>query len=671
MANVGVDINVRASGGEQLERLKDLIGGLGTSFSDIQKTVSSKGGIPSQGSNSGSLSQPGGGDPNPDLYQGLLQMGGSLSEITDILKEILGVETDAVKGDPTKLPGGLSDPKGGGFLDGAKGVLGGKGSPFEGLAKATTKLGLVTAGIGVAVELAGAGLAAYNERIKTSGNTINSLGSGGSVASAAQAQVKSHSYFQFIESEALNTFLVGIPKLAVSIAEAMIGTEKAKSREEAWSSYKQYIPEILETKGRIGGYESSEEIFNQSSIANIYGYSSSTGLEVMKGLAGYGVNSFRPYSYKDDNDIKHGSSEAMYMGRQFGVNPSENIPLLGQAGRYGKNENKDENSNVLRYVAGSLKTQGLDRGMFSEMRDSFEKVFSSSLKSGVVQSFSDIGSTLNFFSKGGETWKGGLGADKLLGMNSVMAGAVNLTSDKDAFLFQSLQEKGEGYWDVAKKLEKGMTEENIGSIAKRLDSESGGNLDDMRHKVMSTFGLSATDTITFTDMLKNGLKSGNFGTASKEFEILSETSEEKTMAVLERISHAAAECASILTTTVGLSAMGGLDSMGGFQAIALARDVLESDTKIADGVHDYQLSGDGFSLVDIAILRNAAKYMGQDQKGRYKTAYEKAINPNPDPKVNDSGGSNISSSEVAVLIGIIAEGTAIAIKNAAIVIEEP
>lgn len=552
MEQVGIGINVKAEGVDSIRNLAQAVQVLGGDLSDLERKANGQtaaglgGAVAETGKESGE---------REEVLEGFVGGKEELAKLTEITQKILDSITKSAqpssviagknRAEPEKeennrfaallkstfrrffpqLSGKSSDL----VLDAVGSGLGGSGGA-AGLMAAVKKLAVPLGAAAVAIKAVSSLVTAgfnMDSRLTAGRAQAFSQYASGDIAGARRSEYESSIGGQLLQSRLLGILTLGI----TTAINAWKNNELTKDEafEKMFGAYSGFIPELLNARGRGLG-EPSNILADVAENANRYGFDASVGIAVKSALAEY-------------SNASGGLNQSLLFSRQFGVDSTTLAGFYGNAAQYGQ-------GNALDYVGGTLETQGVGRGRFREFLDAFSSIFTSSLSDGVVRSFADISASMNFLSKGGQTWIGEQGARKLGQMDSVLRGAIGIKSDQDAMLYQAIMRDGEDYWSVAQRMEQGMTPENMKAVADQLWAETGGNANDIKHKLMSTFGFSATDTVKLYDMLAQGMVSGNFGRASESWSQLSQTSEEKTLSAVETIKSDVALIAATMTESM-------------------------------------------------------------------------------------------------------------------------
>jgi hypothetical protein len=170
---------------------------------------------------------------------------------------------------------------------------------------------------------------------------------------------------------------------------------------------------------------------------------------------------------------------------------------LGQ--RYGQERGLDT-------TWATLRAQGLGPGQFEEVMGGIEETFTSLLSQGIVRSFEDIGRSQDFFSRAGQTWQGGIGAQRLQGMNQVVSQAGGLQSESDLFLYRAaaaMTEDGD-MLETKKLMEQGLTPEMFQGLMSEYEKFGYGRTESIM-QLSRTFGLSTTAAEELYDMKGAGM----------------------------------------------------------------------------------------------------------------------------------------------------------------------
>lgn len=550
MEQVGIGINVSATGTDSIKNLAQAVHVLGGDLSSLESKAKNQ-----TSAGMGDVSVSGGekAENGQEVLAGFLGGDASLNKLTEITQKILEAinKTQQESGKPKPKPepdekNNLASMLKGLFRKFFPGISGkGSDAVFDALGKqidgggAGGSAAILGAIKKIAVPLAVASLAIKSvTSLVTAGFNMSSKYTAGRAQAFSQyasgdiAGAKRSEYESSIGGQLLQSKILGFLTLGITTAiNAWKNNELTKDEalEKMFSAYSNFLPELLTARGK--GLGNPQDILaDAGKNANQYGFNASVGLAVKSALAEY-------------TGAGGGLNQSLYFSRQFGVDATAIAGFYGNATQFGQ-------QNALNYVGGTLESQGVGRGRFREFMDAFSSIFTGALADGVVRSFSDISASMNFLSKGGQTWTGEYGARKLGQMDSVLRGAIGIKSDQDAMLYQAIMRDGEDYWTVAQRMEQGMTPENMKAVAGQLWAETGGNANDIKHKLMSTFGFSATDTVKLYEMLAQGMSTGNFGQASMSWTELSQSSEERTLSTVEQIKTDTALIASSLTGTM-------------------------------------------------------------------------------------------------------------------------
>jgi len=142
------------------------------------------------------------------------------------------------------------------------------------------------------------------------------------------------------------------------------------------------------------------------------------------------------------------------------------------------------------------KSQGLEVAQYGELLTGIESAFTSALSRGVIRDPNDIAITQAFMARGGETFQGALGAQKVAGMDQATANAGNLQSQEDIFLYRAGQKlkanKSGGLIETQMLLEQGLSPELLNNLFGEYEAYGYGETEQIK-KLQSAFGLSVTD----------------------------------------------------------------------------------------------------------------------------------------------------------------------------------
>lgn len=157
----------------------------------------------------------------------------------------------------------------------------------------------------------------------------------------------------------------------------------------------------------------------------------------------------------------------------------------GMGQRYGQERSLDT-------TWATLRAQGLGPGQFEEVMGGIEQTFSGLLSQGIVRSMEDIGRSQTFFSQAGQTWQGGIGAQRLQGMNQAVSQAGSLQGDDDLFLYRAAaQLSGGDMLETKKLMEQGLTPELFQNLMQEYEKFGYGKTESIM-QLSRTFGLSTT-----------------------------------------------------------------------------------------------------------------------------------------------------------------------------------
>lgn len=260
--------------------------------------------------------------------------------------------------------------------------------------------------------------------------------------------------------------------------------------------YEQFVPTIMDTTAAFGDLKKSakdnSETFRDSlqaatKSANAFGYSIEQGLEVRKGLGKGGIGS----------GAAGGLSDSIFAyARGFGVDPGSLVGTQVMGSRY-------KQGNVLGMAAGGVAASGMGAGRYDEYLQAMAGTFEASLSKGVVKGFGEISSTMNFFSKLGDTWKGQLGSQRINQLSGSFEGATSLQKETDVLMYRAAQDvvkksgggKTGSYLDTMTMMERGMTPELFRAYGDQLRKTTGGNQLDMVEMTKESFGTNYTTAI--------------------------------------------------------------------------------------------------------------------------------------------------------------------------------
>lgn len=178
-------------------------------------------------------------------------------------------------------------------------------------------------------------------------------------------------------------------------------------------------------------------------------------------------------------------SQAAAYSQAYGLDFTRGAAFEGQLARYGQTRGLDWANAVRR-------SQGLSPAMLQEIMGGIQDIFQTGLSRGVIRTPSQIGRGLEFFGKAGPTWQGGLGAQKVQGLNQALAGASGLQNQSDIFLYRAAAAQGGNMIDIKKRMEAGMTPELFKNLMDEFDRFGYGKNESIM-QLSRMFGLSVTD----------------------------------------------------------------------------------------------------------------------------------------------------------------------------------
>jgi hypothetical protein len=264
--------------------------------------------------------------------------------------------------------------------------------------------------------------------------------------------------------------------------------------------YEAFIPSVMDATAAFGDLKSSVTqntvTFKQSlkaaaDSASKFGYTIEQGMSVRLALAKGGLSS----------GVASGLSDSVFgYARGYGVGPESltGAAVLGSRHKQG---------NVLGMAAGGVASSGMGAGRYDEYLQAMAGTFEAALSKGIVKGFGEISSTMNFFSRLGETWKGSLGAQRINQMSSAFEGSTSLQKETDVLMYRAAsalvtkETGGKGsYLDTMKKLEGGMSPELFKAFGSQLKEMTGGNQFDMVEMMRESMGVNYT---TAMDLVKS------------------------------------------------------------------------------------------------------------------------------------------------------------------------
>jgi len=169
----------------------------------------------------------------------------------------------------------------------------------------------------------------------------------------------------------------------------------------------------------------------------------------------------------------------------YGADFSNLAQFAGTTQRYGQTGGLDVTRALMR-------SQGIAPGQFEEVMGGIQDTFSASLSRGIVRSVQDIARSQEFFSRAGVTFQGGLGAQRLQGMNQAVSGAAGLNNQSDLFLYRAAAGiSGGGLLETRKLMEQGLTPELFQGLMGEFDRFGYGKTESVM-QLSKMFGISTT-----------------------------------------------------------------------------------------------------------------------------------------------------------------------------------
>ncbi len=180
-------------------------------------------------------------------------------------------------------------------------------------------------------------------------------------------------------------------------------------------------------------------------------------------------------------------SKAAAYSKAYGLDFNRAASFEGVTERYGQARGLDW-SNAIR------RAQGLPDALLGEVMEGMQDIFTQGLSSGVVKSLPEIGRSMEFISRAGETFQGGLGAQRLQGLNQAVSGAAGLQSQSDLFLYRAASglPGGGGLLETREIMEEGFTPELFEGLMKEFDRVGYGEIESVT-QLSKMFGLSTKD----------------------------------------------------------------------------------------------------------------------------------------------------------------------------------
>jgi len=353
---------------------------------------------------------------------------------------------------------------------------------------------------------------------------------------------------------------------------------------------------------------------------------------------------------------------SMAYGADFGALSS----FAGKTQRFGQSGGLDTTRALMR-------AQGLGPAQFEEVMGGLGDTFSQSLSQGIIKSLPDIARSQEFIARAGQTFQGGLGAQRLQGMNQVVSGAGGLQSQSDLFLYRAAQKmSGGGILETRKLMEQGLTPEMFQGLMGEFDRFGYGR-DESIMQLSKMFGLSITSAEELydlkgqkaltTEQLSKGMKEGSGRTRESEY-----------LRIMEAVKQAIAGVAGGKAFDARGALVGGGESLVEFFKGKLGDvgDAIKADEIITETIKVEKLqianvvSTDAFGaevytpLANMAGARpgysqlknmiDEARIEGVTEVGLYgalRDPYSKAISR------SGPGGANITDEELKTLGGLL------------------
>lgn len=499
-----VDINLRAA----------LTDNVSHRLSDIKKAVSSLGGEYGKGSLASPSSSSPASAPSPapllpvwqerqkkefeKSVKASKELSNSFLNLSKVIQQPISL-LPMLQSSLLKFAGKLNesrlDSAGGEEAVGGGGGLG--GMLPKGLMKAAGVLSLAAMG----AKLADGGMQRYNQSVAAEGSRLANLQTTGNAAAARH-------------DEWLNS-LGGIivSKIPIWSQIAQMGMIKDKANFEAYQPFAKNIPALLDylnSTGKVGSAaDQASRITDKTGLE--YGYDFTARLGVMRKMSAY-----------TDQDAEY-TRQAMAGARTFGVDPHSLTDLLGNSARYQLGGiDKNGNSTVFGSIVAAGKESGLSRPRYAELIKGIDEIIKKSIQNGVPVRVESVASSLAYLGKAGESFKGEMGTEKLLGMNERLRSSVDLSDDYDVALYQYTKKEKESYLDWAKRMEKGFDEESFNALRAGVVRETGGDTMAGVTRLRGMFGnlnLGVTDAEKMLDLFRGvEAKKVSSSDAQKEFD---------------------------------------------------------------------------------------------------------------------------------------------------------
>lgn len=270
--------------------------------------------------------------------------------------------------------------------------------------------------------------------------------------------------------------LLPVAAVVAGFAALAIGVNKlAKVYEEA-------IPDLMEYNALIGDVAKGSTGL-RSNMDYVGGVSAKYGFDLGAGLAiGGGLARGGGKQSSIDTVMSFMRGMGVDQGTAIGV---ENLrSRFGVAGLGG--------------LLGGFNQTGMAAGRFGEYTQSAVAAFEAAVSRGVIRGMTDpggIADSINFLAQGGELFRGSQGARIYQQLDTSIAGATALSSQRDAIMYRAARDvlggKG-GYLETQMELEKGMSPQMFNMIRKQIMQYAGNNITDQIMLMRNTFGVTFT-----------------------------------------------------------------------------------------------------------------------------------------------------------------------------------
>lgn len=336
----------------------------------------------------------------------------------------------------------------------------------------------------------GSGVGFARSAVSGAGGIVSGMGSGDIGAVATQGAQGASSMLQSM----------GMSKagIAAMIAAGTIGVANQASK-----AYEARMPEAMQMTALMGKFTSSFQdntdnidraMKDASDAVSRFGKSYEEGAGA--------VSAYLTAGGSERLAFAEAGRSALY-SRAYGANMQQAAQFQGVSARYGGG------GQVLDIINGLMARQGLGPGQYDELLQGMSQIFQSSLSQGITKGVEGIATSAEYFGRAGETYRGGLGAGFLQGMDQAAMGATNLSRQEDIFLFRAASSMtGGNFLDTMKTLEQGFTGEQgvdlFQNFMKEITSFTGGGSEETIKQIRNVLGTTYTQAEDLFNLYQEG-----------------------------------------------------------------------------------------------------------------------------------------------------------------------